>query len=400
MLRITSLLHLAISVFVGLLLLLLAEASMELAGRNSEDDSFVKNNPYLLFLYVVSFFVAGGLWLLLRKLTQQSQAFVLLKQQFDDARQQVADTEATLGEQLQLTALNQKELLKSNYELQSLNRKLEAAKDQAHLSERLINLGEVSAGIIHEINNPVAYVSSNLSELDTDLKSLLAFVAVLDKASDSLDVNSEFYLQLLSAFQELGIQQVLADAPERLNDSLQGIERVRKIIQDMKRLSSRGDQDKKYCDLNVDIHSVINIASSRLKHGVSLTTTFTELPDVFCNASQIAQVVTNLIVNAIQAFEDNPGDIHFSEYVEGDYIVLQVSDNGPGMDATTAERAFDPFFTTKDADQGTGIGLSLCYKLIKEHHGRIDLITAPGKGACFTIYLPLNHDGENDAQST
>ncbi|WP_420588519.1 sensor histidine kinase [Bacterioplanoides sp.] len=333
------------------------------------------------------------MWMMLSLLHKKKTDLVRADQKLTDVQHELQETNHILSHQMQVAAQNQKEFLKKNYELQDLNRSLERAKSQMQFSERLASLGEISAGIIHEINNPVAYIGSNLRELEVDMQALRNFINTLDKASDHLDIRSEFYQQLLASYQTLHVQDAMAEAPLRLEDCLTGIERVRKIIQDMKRLSNSGACEKKLSNINDDIDSVINIASSRIKDGIELKTFLIDLPDLYCNSSQISQVLTNIIVNAIQALEDDGGEICLSERIEGNSIVLEISDNGPGIPEEIANQVFEPFFTTKDAANGTGMGLALCYKLVAEHGGWIDLETSPGNGASFSIHLPMEHEG-------
>ena len=312
------------------------------------------------------------------------------EQRYSEVVDELDETSEFLRQQMQQTAFSQKELLKRQYELQDINKNLEQARHRLEFSERLANLGEISAGIVHEINNPVAYIGSNLRELEQDLNSLMAFVRQIDRSSDHLDVGSQFYRELLSAYQQLDIHLALEEAPDRLHDSIKGVERVRKIIQDMRRLSNKGGSEKSWCNINDDIDSVVNIARSRIKGDIELQTYLIELPELYCNSSQISQVITNILVNAIQALGTHAGTITLSEKNDGDLIVIEIADDGPGMSEEIARRVFEPFFTTKDSGEGSGMGLSLCYKLIAEHQGWIDLTTAPGKGACFSICLPLN----------
>ena len=312
------------------------------------------------------------------------------EQRYSEVVDELDETSEFLRQQMQQTAFSQKELLKRQYELQDINKNLEQVRHRLEFSERLANLGEISAGIVHEINNPVAYIGSNLRELEQDLNSLMAFVRQIDRSSDHLDVGSQFYRELLSAYQQLDIHLALEEAPDRLHDSIKGVERVRKIIQDMRRLSNKGGSEKSWCNINDDIDSVVNIARSRIKGDIELQTYLIELPELYCNSSQISQVITNILVNAIQALGSQAGTITLSEKTDGDLIVIEIADDGPGMSEEIARRVFEPFFTTKGSGEGSGMGLSLCYKLIAEHQGWIDLTTAPGKGACFSIHLPLN----------
>ncbi len=301
---------------------------------------------------------------------------------------ELEETSNTLRTQMEMNARSHKELLKSNYQLRDLNRDLENAQARLKLSERLAGLGELSAGIAHEINNPVAYISSNLKELGNDLQALLDFVQSIDEASDLLDIKSDFYQELLLAYQRLDIPHVVSEAPERLQSCTRGTERISQIIADMRKLS-RTQLHMQWCQLNDDVSSIINIACSRLPDNVSLTAELIDLPDVFCNPSQIGQVVLNVLINAIQALENRGGNIHISETLERNVLSISIRDDGPGMESNVASRVFKPFFTTKLEGDGTGLGLALCYKLMQEHQGGIELETAPGKGACFTLILPI-----------
>lgn len=347
-------------------------------------------------MWLVSLGVGLLVFVLLSLLHRARLAHQQTEQQLQQTYDELAGTTEFLREQMLRTAHSHKELLKRHYELKDVNNDLDQVQKRLLLSERLASLGEISAGIVHEINNPVAYIGSNLRELAHDLENLQAFIKRLDQASDSLEVESPFYQQLLSAYQQLDIQHVCEDAPEKVQDCIAGIERVKKIILDMKRLSSKGAADKRLANLNDDIGSVINIASNRLGDNITLTTELAELPDIFCNSSQIAQVVTNMIVNAIQALDDQPGEIRLQETLTDSDIQLTICDDGPGMSKEVAAQVFEPFFTTKSSDQGSGMGLALCYKIVNEHGGWIDLQTAPGEGCCFTIHLPLAKEQAED----
>src|SRR5690606_14901567 len=183
-------------------------------------------------------------------------------------------------------------------------------------------------------------------------------------------------------------------APARLTDCRDGIERVVRIVSDMRNLSRSGF-DKHWCQVNEDIRSAINIARSRLPAGVSLEAELIQLPDIYCNPSQIAQVVMNILVNAIQALEGRHGQIQLHEVFTGNELKISIQDDGPGMDEQTASRVFEPFFTTKLQGSGTGLGLALCYKLMQAHAGRIELTTGPGEGARFDLILPVNGGAEH-----
>jgi len=281
-------------------------------------------------------------------------------------------------------------------QVMTLNQNLEQARRKMELSERLAALGEISAGIAHEINNPIAYCRSNLEGLGEDIQALQEFIHSVDKLSDLVDKDSDFYHHLTEEYRRLAIPDVLASAPGRIDDISEGIERVSRIIQDMRKLSRREAQDMQPSPLNEHIESVINIARSRLKGNIELHIELVPIPLIPCNASQVGQVILNILVNAIQALGERPGGkITLSEHLHPDHLAIEICDNGPGMNEITANRVFEPFFTTKPEGEGTGMGLALCYQLIEAHHGRIELKTEPGEGTCFTVWLPLNAGAYN-----
>ncbi|MAD47622.1 MAG: hypothetical protein CMI02_03555 [Oceanospirillaceae bacterium] len=276
-------------------------------------------------------------------------------------------------------------------QVQTLNQSLEEARRRMELSERLAALGEISAGIAHEINNPVAYCRSNLETLGEDLKALQDFIAAVDKLSDQLDPGSELYRQLAERYQTLALPEALASAPERVANITEGIDRVARIIQDMRKLSRQDSKKMALSQLNEHIESVLNIARSRLKGNIELEAELTELPLIPCNASQIGQVILNILINAIQALGDKPhGKITLIEQLSQHWLSIEVCDNGPGMNESTLSRVFEPFFTTKAEGEGTGMGLALCYQLIEAHHGRIEVESQLDEGTCFTVWLPLD----------
>ncbi|QQD20501.1 hypothetical protein GJQ54_01425 [Oceanospirillaceae bacterium ASx5O] len=337
----------------------------------------------LLSAVLAALLVLVAVWLILQQWYQRQHLSLALQ-----------DAETSLREQMRSNARQRLKLQHHTLELEGLNQHLQNARQRMELSERLAGLGELSAGIAHEINNPVAYVRSNLQTLAEDFAALAEFIDTLDKASDELDLHSPVFQRLLKAYQRLRIAAVLKEAPARLADSQTGVERVARIVSDMRNLSRSGF-DKHWCQVNEDIRSAINIARSRLPAGVSLEAELIQLPDIYCNPSQIAQVVMNILVNAIQALEGRHGQIQLHEVFTGNELKISIQDDGPGMDEQTASRVFEPFFTTKLQGSGTGLGLALCYKLMQAHAGRIELTTGPGEGARFDLILPVNGGTEH-----
>ncbi len=262
--------------------------------------------------------------------------------------------------------------------------------------ERLAAVGQLSAGIAHEINNPVAYVGSNLHAIRADMDGLLRFVGAVDNAGNRLDPASEAYRLILSAYQDEGIADIVSLMPERVSDSLEGVDRISHIVRDMKRLM-RGDQGPKSpSSINDELNAIINIA--RIGVGGELTLNvglLDDCPPVVCNPALVGQVVLNILVNAIQAVDERYGEVSIYQRQHAHELEIVISDNGIGIGADTVARVFEPFYTTKSADEGTGMGLALSQQLIEEHGGRIELESELGVGSCFHIYLPLIAEESN-----
>nr|WP_246624699.1 ATP-binding protein [Oceanobacter mangrovi] len=271
---------------------------------------------------------------------------------------------------------------------------------QLQQTEQLVALGLLAAGIAHEIKNPIAYISSNLAELNDDFGHLRQFVSAVDQAADLLGREHPVSQQLLQVWRAEQLADVLEFLPERLNDALEGVDRISHIVTDMKMLTLGTGSHKQLCDLRHELRAILNIARIRLGDGLTLEAELLPdpAPQIFCNAAQIGQVVLNLLVNAIQAVaaSSGGGQIRLLERLHPGELELAVEDNGPGISASVREHIFDPFFTTKTDGDGTGMGLYLSQKLVADHQGRIEVHTNPGNGSCFSIFLPLAEGGKPD----
>jgi two-component system, NtrC family, sensor kinase len=263
--------------------------------------------------------------------------------------------------------------------------------------ERLVAVGQLSAGIAHEINNPVAYVLSNLGEVRDDLQCLHRFVHRVGEIVEALPHDSPTYRHIAHSYQDEQIGHILALLPERLTDSIEGVERIGHIVRDMKALVRGGGGSKSLCDLNHDLAVVINIARTRIKGSVKFHVhLLTQCPKLWCNPSQIGQVVLNILINAVQAVGDNQGDISLTQTLRENELEITICDDGPGMSPELLQKAFEPFFTTKGDQDGTGMGLPLSRQLIHDHGGRLEVDSETGVGTCFRIYLPIPQQEQQD----
>jgi len=256
-------------------------------------------------------------------------------------------------------------------------------------SEKLASLGQLAAGVAHEINNPVGFISSNLSTLDSYFNQLQQMLDAYRQVEDSLaSVEQRDALKTLR--NELELDFLKEDIPILIKESKEGIGRVVQIVKDLKNFSRvDNDQTWQWANLQQGIDSTLNIVASELKYKADVIKHYSALPEIECLASQLNQVVMNLVINAAQAMGPERGTITISNGVEGDNVWLEVTDNGCGIAPETVQKIFDPFFTTKPVGEGTGLGLSLSYGIIKKHHGDIFVRSEPGKGTTFRVVLPI-----------
>lgn len=274
-------------------------------------------------------------------------------------------------------------------ELSDLNTQLGAMQEQLLHSEKMASIGQLAAGVAHEINNPIGYVQSNLNALERytqDVFRLLRVCGGMDSSQFSPDI---FVEELHRLRKEIDFEYLQNDIAELLKESQEGIGRVRKIVLDLRNFS-RIDPKQAWemADLKEGLESTLNMVFNEIKYKADVVKEYGELPPVECVPSQINQVFMNLLVNAAQAMDGSKrGTIFLRTGVEGDRVWVEVADTGSGIPPENLKRIFDPFFTTKPVGKGTGLGLSLSYGIVKKHGGTIDVRSTPGQGTTFRVTL-------------
>lgn len=281
----------------------------------------------------------------------------------------------------------QSELLHKNHEISDANKQLKEAKSQLIQKEKLASLGQLSAGIAHEINNPIGFVKSNLSMLKKYTDRSLVLLSLLDQVEIET-TSSELKTLVETTKKEQKYASLTKNMSLTINESLEGIDRVKQIIHDLKMFSRMEESEWLKTDIHVGIDSTLNIIRSEIKDIVEVHKNYGDLPEIECMASQINQVILNLLVNAAQAVAPH-GNINIRTYSDISHVFIQISDDGCGIEQDIIDRIFDPFFTTKDVGKGTGLGLSLSYGIIEKHNGRLIVESTVGKGTTFTIELPI-----------
>ncbi len=270
----------------------------------------------------------------------------------------------------------------------ALIKRLEEAHNQLLQSEKMASIGQLAAGVAHEINNPIGYVNSNLGTLRDYVKSLITVLEAYEKAEDLL-ADGAVRDGILSAKRAAELDYLKTDIIALLDESSDGIARVRRIVQDLKDFSHVDQGEWVLADLNRGLDSTLNVVNNEIKYKAEVVKEYGDLPMVRCLPSQLNQVFMNLLVNAAHAI-DRQGVITVRTGCAGDEVWIEVADTGHGMPESLLNRIFDPFFTTKPVGKGTGLGLSISYGIVRKHGGRIEVRSELEKGSVFRVTLPVD----------
>ncbi|HIJ94305.1 MAG TPA: response regulator [Desulfuromonadales bacterium] len=265
---------------------------------------------------------------------------------------------------------------------------LKLMQGQIVQQEKMASIGQLAAGVAHEINNPMGFITSNLTSLAKYASRLDEYIAVLQQSLFSCP-NHPDTAEIDLLRQKLKVDYVISDMCELINESLDGANRVSRIVQDLKSFSRVDQLESCRTNVNEALGTTINIAWNELKYIATLERDFGQIPDLVCFPQQLNQVFLNLLVNAAQALE-KPGTITVRTWGDSDNVFVSVADTGKGMTPEVAQKVFDPFFTTKEAGKGTGLGLSISSDIIRKHGGEIAVESTPGVGTTFTVRLPVD----------
>lgn len=311
---------------------------------------------------------------------------------------QLAEANRRLEEDIRQREKTETELQSRNAELTALNAQYSRAQEQLVQSEKLASIGQLAAGVAHEINNPVGYIFSNFGTLENYLQSLFEMLAAYEEAEQNVG-SPAVADRLKNMRKRVELDFLKEDIPVLMRESKEGIVRVRKIVQDLKDFSRvDSNQEWQWANLHDGIDSTLNIVSNETKYKADIIRNYGIIPKIECLPSQINQVVMNLVVNAAHAIGPERGTITISTGTEGANVWIDVADTGSGIPKDSLSRIFDPFFTSKPIGKGTGLGLSLSYGIVQKHHGRIDVETEVGKGTRFRVTLPVRHPDPTDEE--
>ena len=296
---------------------------------------------------------------------------------------------------------NQEDLIKKNKEieeskkgiqlalirLENAHEKLKASQLKILQQEKMASIGQLAAGVAHELNNPMSFIFSNLGTLDKYINRLTDFIKVQSEAVESLN-NIDINRKIDKKRKEIKLDYILEDAKVLLKESLDGSERVKKIVHELNSFSRMDEEEYKRANINECIESAITIVWNELKYKSTLEKEYGKLPRTMCYPQQINQVFVNLLINAVNAISDK-GVITIKTWHKDDFVWMSVADTGVGIPRKNLIKIFEPFFTTKETGKGTGLGLSITYEIVQRHKGDITVKSEIGKGTIFTIKIPV-----------
>jgi two-component system NtrC family sensor kinase len=279
-----------------------------------------------------------------------------------------------------------RQLLANNAELKQLNEQLESAQNQLLQSEKMASIGQLAAGVAHEINNPVGFVNSNLGTLGKYINNMFEVINAYAAAEAKVGINT--CPEVAQIKKAVDFAFLVEDIPSLLRESQDGLARVKRIVQDLKDFSHVDESNWQHASLEQGMDSTLNVVANEIKYKAQVVKEYCGIPDVECMPSQLNQVFLNLLMNAAQAI-DSKGIITIRTGLAADEVWVEVEDTGKGIAPENLHRIFDPFFTTKPVGKGTGLGLSLSYGIVQKHRGRIEVKSELGKGTTFRVCLPI-----------
>lgn len=303
--------------------------------------------------------------------------------------------------------LAERELLTKTLEVEQAHSQLEATHNQALQSEKLASVGQLAAGIAHEINTPIQFVGDNTRFLKEAFEDITELIALYQEQCSSVlagELKLEMAEKAMSKSEEIDLEYIVEEVPHAISQSLEGIERVTRIVRSMKDFSHPGSDDKEMVDINHAIETTTTVCKNEWKYDAELITEFDPaLNSVPCYPGELNQVILNIVVNASHAIHDARGEddalgqIRITTKLDGDNAEIRIADNGAGMPEEVRKRIFEPFYTTKGVGKGSGQGLAIAYSVVVDkHHGSIDVDSKPGEGTTFIIRLPMDDTQETE----
>lgn len=304
-------------------------------------------------------------------------------------------------EELRVRVREGERIIRLEHALATQNKQLRDTQAALVQSEKLASLGQLAAGMAHEINNPVAFINNNLTVLRREVQTLMEILQKYQQGRETLAQQApELAAELAKMEEDYEIDWIQENLPRLFSSSLAGLSRVRDIVKNLRDFARLDEARFDDIDLNAALESTLEIVRHEIKQkDIALKTNFGKLPPVYCCSGKINQVFLNLLVNAIQASSAG-GEIEVGTRADDENAVVEVEDHGTGIDPENLPRIFEPFFTTKPVGQGTGLGLAISYGIVRDHGGKIEVDSELGRGSLFRVVLPLSRSRTSEVFET
>jgi PAS domain S-box-containing protein len=364
----------------------------DISQRKQLEEQIIHHNEYLEQLVQVR---TAELDKTLDELKQNQQ---LLESQNERLEQLAQGSINELYETIEELKLNQEQLKQHNEHLDELVKartselyktldELKKSQEQLIQSTKMASLGVLTAGVAHEINNPLAFVYGNIGNMEKFVHKLFSLLEVYEKVEMSSDNKSE----IENFKKEINYEYIVNRMESLIGKTKEGANRIKKIVLDLKNFARLDISDMCDMDVNESIDITLDLLYHEYKNRIVISKEYGEIPKLRCYAAKINQVLMNLLINACQAIEGE-GEVKIKTYADADngMVNISIADSGKGIPPEILGKIFDPFFTTKPVGVGTGLGLSISYKIIKEHGGEILVESTPGRGAVFTVKMPID----------
>lgn len=330
---------------------------------------------------------------LIRNEDNKIDAVVLIARDMRDIYQLITEL-SQLNEDLEERVKNRTDELRVAMDAsEEALKKLQQTQAQLVQNDKMASVGQLSAGIAHEINNPTGFVLSNLKTLEeyiNDIRCLITeYDTLLQRCIGISDEDVSCIVKNIEEFKEkIDVVFLLHDIAQIFKETQDGMRRISKIVRDIKEFSHAGSDKPEYTDVNKGLESTLNIVWNEIKYKAEVKTLYGDIPQVLCYSQQLNQVFMNILVNAAHAIEGR-GVITLRTFSENGNVVIEISDTGKGISPEHLSRIFEPFFTTKPVGMGTGLGLSVAYAIIKKHNGEITVDSKVGAGTRFQVCIPV-----------
>lgn len=284
-----------------------------------------------------------------------------------------------------------------NKELHTLLRDLKEAQQQLVMSEKMASLGQLTAGVAHEINNPINFVSANIKPLKEDLSDIIESIHAYEKVIAENELEA-FFAKAKEDNRKKDLEFTLLEVQELLKGIEEGAHRTSEIVKGLRNFSRLDQNVVKNTNINEGLESTLAILHSSFKDRVTVVKDYGNIPEITCLPGEINQVFMNILSNAIQAIEGT-GNIFITTESNGDEVLIKIRDTGSGIPEAVKQKIFEPFFTTKDVGKGTGLGLSISYGIVKKHKGSIYVTSEIDQGTTFHIQLPIKQEKNTSLQT-